>query len=56
MEERQEVNIRELNARIERESSFVDMLEVEMGRVIVGQHHLVESLLIGLLADGHVLL
>ncbi|MGP1460938.1 MAG: AAA family ATPase [Bacteroides sp.] len=56
MEERQEVDIRELNARIERESSFVEMLTMELGRVIVGQRHLVESLLIGLLADGHILL
>ena len=56
MEERQEVDIRELNTRIERESSFVDMLSLELSRVIVGQRHLVESLLIGLLADGHILL
>ncbi len=56
MEERQEVDIRELNTRIERESSFVDMLSLELARVIVGQRHLVESLLIGLLADGHILL
>lgn len=56
MEERQGVDIRELNARIERESAFVDLLTMELGRVIVGQRHLVESLLIGLLADGHILL
>ncbi|PIE84439.1 MAG: ATPase [Bacteroidia bacterium] len=56
MEERQGVDIRELNARIERESSFVDLLSMELGRVIVGQKHLVESLLVGLLADGHILL
>ena len=56
MEERQEVDIRELKARIERESSFVEMLTMELSRVIVGQRHLVESLLIGLLADGHILL
>jgi len=56
MEERQDVDIRELNTRIERESSFVDMLSLELARVIVGQRHLVESLLIGLLADGHILL
>lgn len=56
MQEVQEVDIRELNARIERESAFVDMLTMELGRVIVGQRHLVESLLIGLLADGHILL
>lgn len=56
MEERQGVDIRELNARIERESQFVDLLQMEMGRVIVGQKHLVEALLVGLLADGHILL
>ena len=50
------VNIKELNDRIQRESSFVDILTMEMGKVIVGQKHLVENLLIGLLADGHILL
>lgn len=51
-----EVDIKELNARIEKESAFVDVLVSGMEKVIVGQKHLVESLLIGLLADGHVLL
>ena len=50
------VNIKELNERIERESSFVDLLSIEMGKVIVGQKHLVDNLLIGLLANGHILL
>ena len=50
------VNIKELNDRIQRESSFVDILTMEMGKVIVGQKHLVENLLIGLLANGHILL
>ena len=50
------VNIQELNARIEQQSAFVDLLTMEMGKVIVGQKHLVESLLIGLLSDGHILL
>lgn len=50
------VNIRELNERIKLESSFVEMLSIEMNKVIVGQNHLVESLLIGLLSDGHILL
>ena len=50
------VNIKELNERIQHESSFVDMLSLEMGKVIVGQKQLVENLLIGLLADGHILL
>lgn len=50
------VNIRELNDRIQKESGFVDMLSLEMGKVIVGQKHLIENLLIALLADGHILL
>ncbi len=50
------VNIKELNDRIQKESSFVDILTMKMNKVIVGQKHLVESLLIGLLADGHILL
>lgn len=49
-------NIKELNDRIQRESSFVDILTMEMNKVIVGQKHLVENLLIGLLANGHILL
>lgn len=50
------VNIKELNERIERESVFVDSLKMEIGKVIVGQKHLVDTLLIGLLSDGHILL
>jgi len=50
------VDIRELNELIERKSSFVNMLTQGMDQVIVGQKHLIESLLIGLLADGHILL
>jgi MoxR-like ATPase len=50
------INIQELNEKIKQESSFVDLLNIEMGKVIVGQKHLLESLLIGLLSDGHVLL
>ncbi|MEE4196138.1 MAG: AAA family ATPase [Bacteroidales bacterium] len=50
------VDVKELNERIEKESSFVDMIKMEMGKVIVGQKHLVDSLLIGLLSDGHILL
>ena len=50
------VNIRELNEKIQQESSFVDLINMEMGKVIVGQKHLVECLLIGLLSDGHILL
>ena len=52
----QAVDIRELNERIQRESSFVDLISMEMNKVIVGQKHLVESLLIGLLSGGHILL
>ena len=50
------INIKELNDRIQRESSFVDILTMEMNKVIVGQKQLVENLLIGLLANGHILL
>ena len=52
----QNVNIKELNDRIRQESEFVDLLSLEMGKVIVGQKHLVENLLIGLLSNGHILL
>lgn len=50
------IDIRELNERIERQSGFVTNLVTGMNQVIVGQKHLIESLLIGLLSDGHVLL
>ena len=50
------IDIRELNERIERQTAFVTNLTTGMDQVIVGQKHLVESLLIGLLSDGHVLL
>ncbi len=50
------VDIRELQERIERESAFVDALTMGMNTQIVGQKHLIESLLIGLLSDGHILL
>ena len=50
------VNIKELNDRIQQESAFVDLLTMEMGKVIIGQKQLVENLLIGLLANGHILL
>ena len=50
------IDIRELNERIERQSAFVTNLTTGMDQVIVGQKHLVESLLIGLAADGQVLL
>lgn len=50
------LDIRELNERIERQSAFVTNLMTGLDQVIVGQKHLAESLLIGLLSDGHVLL
>ena len=50
------IDIRELNAKIEQQSAFVTNLTTGMNKVIVGQKHLVESLLIGLLSDGHILL
>ena len=49
-------DIRELNNRIEQQSSFISTLTMGMDRVIVGQKHLIDSLLIGLLSDGHILL
>ena len=49
-------NIKELNERIQAESAFVDLVQMEMGKVIVGQKPLIENLLIGLLANGHILL
>lgn len=51
-----EANIKELNEKIQQESSFVDLINIEMKKVIVGQKAMVEKLLIGLLADGHILL
>ena len=50
------VDIRELNVLIEQQSGFVTNLVTGMNQVIVGQKHLVDSLLISLLSDGHVLL
>lgn len=49
-------DIRQLNERIEKESAFVDLIRQEMNKVIVGQRHLTDSLLIGLLSNGHILL
>ncbi|TAL69217.1 MAG: MoxR family ATPase [Bacteroidetes bacterium] len=50
------VDINELNQRIQKESSFVDVLFMEIGKVIVGQKAMIERLLIGLLSNGHLLL
>jgi MoxR-like ATPase len=50
------IDIRAINEKIERESAFVDLLTMEMNKVIVGQKHMIERLLIGLLGQGHILL
>src|ERR1043165_2201768 len=50
------VDIRELNERIHQQSAFIDLLVMELNKALVGQKHMVERLLIGLLANGHVLL
>lgn len=52
----QTMNVTELNERIRQESSFVDIINFELQKVIIGQKHLLEGLMIGLLSDGHVLL
>ncbi|MDO9512883.1 MAG: AAA family ATPase [Bacteroidales bacterium] len=49
-------DIKELNEKIQRESAFVDILRLEMNKVIVGQKHMVDRLMIGLLSNGHILL
>src|SRR5665213_662974 len=49
-------DIQELNERIQRESSFVDLLNLEMSKVIIGQKYMTERLIIGLLSNGHILL
>ncbi|MCQ2322075.1 MAG: MoxR family ATPase [Bacteroidales bacterium] len=51
-----ETDIRELNEKIQRESQFIDLINMEMGKVIVGQKQMTERLLIGLLSNGHILL
>ncbi|RZJ60238.1 MAG: hypothetical protein EOO45_24680, partial [Flavobacterium sp.] len=50
------LDIRAINEKIERESAFIDLLVMEMNKVIVGQRHMIERLLIGLLGQGHILL
>ncbi len=50
------IDIRELNEKIQRESAFVDLITMEMEKVIVGQKYMTERLLIGLLTNGHILL
>ncbi len=50
------MDIRAINEKIERESAFIDLLAMEMNKVIVGQKHMIDRLLIGLLGQGHILL
>ena len=56
MEETSTIDIKSINEKIEKESAFIDLLTFEMNKVIVGQKHMVERLLIGLLGQGHILL
>lgn len=49
-------DIKAMNEKIQRESGFVDLLQMEIGKVIVGQKYMVERLLVGLLSNGHILL
>jgi len=51
-----DLNISELNEKIEKESAFIDLIKIEMSKVIVGQPQMTDALLIGLLSDGHILL
>ncbi|PQJ21671.1 MoxR family ATPase [Tenacibaculum sp. SG-28] len=51
-----DVDVRAINEKIEQESAFIDLLTAEMNKVIVGQKHMIERLLIGLLGNGHILL
>ena len=50
------VDIKKINEKIEKESAFIDLLRSEMNKVIVGQKNMIDKLLIGLLAKGHILL
>lgn len=50
------LEIREINEKIQRESSFIDIMNIEIGKTIVGQKQMVERLLVALLANGHILL
>jgi len=56
MDQNTTLDISAINEKIERESAFIDLLTTEMNKVIVGQKHMVERLLIGLLGQGHILL
>lgn len=56
MEEKSSIDMAAINEKIANESAFIDALQFEMNKVIVGQKHMVERLLIGLLGQGHILL
>ncbi len=56
MEISSSVDIRELNERIHQQSAFIELLNMELNKAVVGQKTMVERLMIGLLANGHVLL
>ena len=55
-ENSQTVDIKSINEKIEKQSAFIDLLTLEINKVIVGQKHMIERLLIGLLGQGHILL
>lgn len=56
IEQQMNVDVRAINEKIERESAFIDILTLEMNKVIIGQKDMIERLLIGLLGNGHILL
>jgi len=56
MENNNKVDIKAINEKIKKESSFIDLLILEINKVIIGQQHMIERLLIGLLGQGHILL
>ena len=55
-EQNQSIDIKAINEKIEKESAFIELLTLEINKVIVGQKHMIERLLIGLLGQGHILL
>jgi MoxR-like ATPase len=55
-EQSQTIDIKEINEKIEKQSAFIDLLTLEINKVIIGQKHMIERLLIGLLGQGHILL
>ena len=56
MEQSTNISIQEINDKIQIESAFLDLMKLEINKVIVGQDYMIDRLLIGLLANGHVLL